>query len=194
MNTALIKLSAFVLGNENGRKTLGWVLASILSPLILLIAFLCALASGEAEHNVNTVEACFYGAELSAETPDELRSHIQEMQAAFSLLDSAVTSANTQMEDGGSLDPIRVKAVFLALCFGEDSPSRRAANRFVDCFFTTEEATRIVETEDEDGNVTTEEESYVRTVPLPLSTAYEKVSALLGREITDEDYENIRHI
>ncbi len=194
MKLRLIRLALSSLGSEDGRKTIAWTLAAVLSPLILLIAFLCALASGEAEHNVNTVEACFYGAELSAETPEELRSHIQEMQAAFSLLDSAVTSANTQMEDGGSLDPIRVKAVFLALCFGEDSPSRRAANRFVDCFFTSEEAVKIVEVEDENGEITEKEERYTKVAPVSLSAAYTNIENLLGREITDEDYENIRHI
>lgn len=194
MKLRMIRLALSSLDSENGRRSAGFLLTAVFSPLILLIAFLCALASGEAEHNINTVETCFYGVELSEETPEELRRHIQEMQDAFTLLDSIVTSANTQMEDGGSLDPIRVKAVFLALCFGEDSPSRRAAGRFVDCFFTTEEVTRTVEMEEGDGNVTTEEESYVWTAPLPLSSAYENVSALLGRQITDKDYENIRHI
>lgn len=194
MKQKLIRLAVSFLGSEDGRKAVGWVLVAVLAPLILLVAFLCALASGEAQHNVSTVEACFYGTTLSEEAPTELKSHIQEMQTAFSLLDSAVSSANMQMEDGSSLDPIRVKAVFLALCFGEDAPSRRAAGHFVDCFYTTEEATREVETEDEAGNITTEEESYIRTAPLPLSQAYENVSALLGRQITEEDYKNIDHI
>lgn len=106
MKLWMIRLALSSLDSENGRRSAGFLLIAVFSPLILLIAFLCALASGEAEHNINTVEACFYGAELSEETPEELRRHIQEMQDAFTLLDSAVTSANTQMEDGGSLDPI----------------------------------------------------------------------------------------
>ena len=67
------------------------------------------------------------------------------MRSAFSLLDSAVSSANGQMDSGNSLDPIRVKAVFYALCFGDDAPSTRAANSFVGCFYTTETRTRTVE-------------------------------------------------
>lgn len=193
MKQKLIRLAVSAIGSENGRKTAAWVLAAVCSPLILLVVFLCALASGEAQHNVSMVEACFYGTVLSEEAPAELKSHIQEMQTAFSLLDSAVSSANMQMEDS-SLDPIRVKAVFLALCFGEDAPSRRAAGHFVDCFYTTEEATREVETEDEDGNIITKEESYIRTIPLPLSQACTNIEALLGRQLTDDDYENIRHI
>lgn len=190
----IAKAAAIVLSNEKLRRGVVWVLVAVLSPLILIVAFLCALASGEAQHNVGTVEACFYGTALSEGVPAELKNHIHEMQTAFSLLDSAVSSANMQMEDGGSLDPIRVKAVFLALCFGEDAPSRRAAGHFVDCFYTTEEATREVETEDEDGNIVTEEESYIRTAPLPLSQAYTNLESLLGRQISEDDYENIRHI
>ena len=194
MKKLLMHMALSSVGSEKGRETVAWVLVVVFAPLILVVAFFCALASGEAEHNNNMVEACFYGTTLSEETPAELKSHISEMQTAFSLLDSAVASASMQMEDGSSLDPIRVKAVFLALCFGEDAPSRRAAEHFVDCFFTTEEATREVEKEDEDGNIITEEESYMRTAPLPLSAAYDNISVLLGRQITEEDYENIRHI
>ena len=85
------------------------------------------------------------------------RSHIEDMRTAFSLLDSAVASVNGRTEGGNSLDPIRVKAVFYALCFGEDAPGRRAANRFVECFYTWETRTRTVEVENEDGKFTDEE-------------------------------------
>ena len=194
MSSVLAKLAAAALNTESGRKAVGWVLLAVFAPLILILAAIASLASGEAEHNVSTVEACFYGTAISDEAPKELKAHIREMQAAFSLLDSAVASANGQTEDGHSLDPIRVKAVFLALCFGESSPTARAANRFVDCFFTSEEATRTVETEDADGNIITEEESYTRTAPVSLADAYANIEALLGRQITEEDYKNIDHI
>lgn len=194
MRLRLLKLAALALTSDNGRKTIGWVLAAVFSPLILIVIFLCALGSGEADHNTNMVKACFYGVQLSEDTPRYLRRHVEEMRTAFALLDSAVYAANAQMENGDSLDSIRVKAVFLALCFGEDAPTARAANRFVDCFYTTEEAIRIVETENEDGEITEEEESYTVARPLPLSAAYNRVAALLGREITDDDYKNITHI
>ena len=194
MKLKLLKLAALSLTSADGRKTAGWILAAALSPLILIVAFLCALGSGEADHNNNMVKACFYGVELSEETPRELRDHANEMRSAFSLLDSAIYAANMQMENGDSLDSIRVKAVFLALCFGEDAPTARAANRFVDCFYTTEEATRTVEVENEDGEITEEEETYIRLKPVSLAEAYSKVSVLLGRDITGEDKDNITHI
>ena len=51
MSTQLVRLAAAVLSSEKGRKTVGWVLAAILSPVILLTAFLCCVGSGTAEHN-----------------------------------------------------------------------------------------------------------------------------------------------
>ena len=131
---------------------------------------------------------------ISAEVPAEFRYHIEEMRSAFSLLDSAVSSANGQMDSGNSLDPIRVKAVFYALCFGDDAPSTRAANSFVGCFYTTETRTRTVEVTLEDGTTSTEEEEYTVAVPVSLSQAYANLEAHLGREITEDDKSNIDHI
>ena len=190
---AVAKAAAMLLTNEKTRKGLGWILVAIFSPAILLIALLCSLGSGGAEHNNYSVEACFYGAEFSAEVPAEFRYHIEEMRSAFSLLDSAVSSANGQMDSGNSLDPIRVKAVFYALCFGDDAPSTRAANSFVECFYTTETRTRTVEVTLEDGTTSTEEEEYTVAVPVSLSQAYANLEAHLGREITDDDKSNIDH-
>ena len=122
------------------------------------------------------------------------RSHIEEMRSAFSLLDSAVASVNLQTEGGNSLDPIRVKAVFYALCFGEDVPGRRAANRFVECFYNWETRTRTVEVENEDGTVTSTVEEYTVAVPVSLHQAYANLEAELGRTITEDDKSNINHI
>lgn len=193
MNAHLARLALSVLGSNNGRKTLVWVLALVLAPLLLLVSVIAALASGEAQHNKGTVEACFYGTALSLETPAEFETHIREMRQAFSLLDSTVASINTRGKSGG-LDPIMVKAVFLALCFGEEAPGRRAAGRFVNCFYTETEHIRLVKQEDEDGNLVTVEERSTVITPLSLSAACGNLSTLLGREVTESDRKNILHI
>ena len=64
---AVAKAAAMLLTNEKARKGVGWILVAVFSPVILLIALLCSLGSGGAEHNNHSVEACFYGAEFSAE-------------------------------------------------------------------------------------------------------------------------------
>lgn len=192
MKTAiLVKKALALLSDENFQKAVGWVLVAVLSPVILLIALLCSIASGGAAHNNATVYASFYGGNYSAEVPVEFRTHIAEMQTAFSLLDSAVAVVNSQAEGGNGLDPIRVKAIFYVLCFGEDTPSRRAADRFVDCFYTTEERVIIVEVEREDGTVVEEEQVNLVTIPLSIETAFANLTVLLGREITEEDRENM---
>lgn len=191
---AIAKAAATVLSNEKLRKGVGWILVAVLSPLILIIALICALATGGADHNNQAVAASFYGSGYSTEVPAEFRYHIEEMRTAFSLLDSAVSSANGQMDTGNGLDPIRVKAVFYALCFGEDAPSQRAANNFVECFYTTETRTRTVEVVNDDGTVTAAEEEYTVVVPVSLYQAYANLEAQIDRPITEDDKSNIDHI
>ena len=189
----IAKAAVTVLSNEKLRKGVGWTLVAILSPVIVLIALLCSIGSGGADHNNQAVAASFYGVSYSTEVPAEFRYHIEEMRTAFSLLDSAVASVNVRTEGGNSLDLIRVKAVFYALCFCDDAPNRRAANRFVKCFYTWETRTRTVEVESEDGTVTSTEE-YTVAVPVSLHQAYANLEAELGRTITEDDKSNINHI
>ncbi|WP_298035208.1 hypothetical protein [uncultured Dysosmobacter sp.] len=189
----LAKAAASVLSNEKNRKAAGWALAAIFFPAIVLTALICSIGAGGAEHNNAAVSACFYGSSFSEEVPAAFRGHVAEMQSAFSLLDSAVRSVNASAE-GGGLDPIRVKAVFYALCFGEEAPSRREADRFAGCFYAAEERVRTVKVEQADGTITTEEETYTVNIPLPLERAYANLAALMGREITEDDRSNADHI
>ena len=160
MSTQLVRLATAVLTSEKGRKTVGWVLAAILSPVILLVAFLCCVGSGTAEHNGAVVSAAFYGTKLSASVPEEYRAQLTQMRGSFSHLDAAVAEVN-QKAEGNRLDPIQVKAVFFVLCFGEDALSQADAEAFVACFYETE--TRVRE---ETG------ETYEVAVPLPMEEVY----------------------
>jgi len=191
---ALAKAALLLVTDEKARKTVGWVLVAILSPVILIIALICSIFSGGASHNNATVAACFYGSSYSDQVPAEFRTHVAQMQTAFSRLDSAVASVNVQMEDGNGLDPTRVKAVFYTLCFGEAAPSSREATDFVACFYTTEQRLIPAGTELADGTVTTEDEEYTVAVPLSQESAYANLAALLGRAVTAEDKDNIRQV
>lgn len=186
MNIQLFRMAAAVLTNEDGRRTAGKVLALILSPLIILAAFLCCFGDGASQHNNAVVSAAFYGAEFSDKVPKEYRTHITEMQEAFSLLDSATGYVNQKAEEG-SLDPVQVKAVFFALCFGDNAPTRAAADRFVDCFYKTETRTRMVTVTQEDGTEELVEETYEVAVPLPVEEVYEKLSTWRGCVVTDAE-------
>ena len=108
----LIKVAAALLTSEKGRKGVGFLLVAIFAPVILIAAILCSTTSGGADHNNSAVEASFYGVTYSEDVPDEFKTHITDMQTAFSLLDQAVAEANATMTDGNRLDPIQVKAIF----------------------------------------------------------------------------------
>lgn len=185
----LARAAAALLTNEDGRKAIGWVLALLLSPLIILAAFLCCFGDGASQHNNAVVSAAFYGAELSSQIPAEYRAHITEMQEAFSLLDSATVYVNQKAEEGG-LDPVQVKAIFFALCFGDNAPTRSAADRFVDCFYKTETRTRMVTVTQEDGTEELVEETYEVAVPLSVEDVYEKLTTWRGRVVTDAERSN----
>ena len=48
----LARAAATALSNEKLRKGIGWGLVAVLSPVILLIAALCSIGTGGADHNI----------------------------------------------------------------------------------------------------------------------------------------------
>ena len=103
-NPVLIaKGAAIVLTDEKLRKAAGWILVAILSPLILLIAFLCSLGSGASGHNASAVEVCFNGAAIPVSAPAEYRTCLENMRSGLALVDTAVSTINAQTEEGKSL-------------------------------------------------------------------------------------------
>lgn len=188
--TAIAKVAATALTDEKLRKTVGWIIAAILSPVILIIVVICSLLSGTADHNNNAVDLCFNGGVIAGAVPENYRSHIEDMRYSFTLLDGSIATINSETENGNSLDLIRVKAIFYALYFAQtrsvDTPSRTDHNQFAECFVRYEKRTRTVT--DENGNET--EETYTVAVPVSLSEAYANISAQLGRAVTAEDEAN----
>ena len=150
-----------------------------------------ALASGSATHNVSAAELCFYGGTLPADTPEEYRTYIEDMRASFGMLDGFISTVNGMAEEEQSLDDIRVKAIFYALYFGEDSPSRQDHKKFVDCFVTYEQRTRTVTVTGEDGAEEEVEETYMVAIPIEdLEQVYQNISASMGLEVTAEQKTN----
>lgn len=193
--TMLAKAAAAVLANDKTRKAVGWVIVAILSPIIVLLVLLFSLLSGTADHNTTALELCFNGGVISASVPEEYRGHIVDMRDSFSLLDSGAAELAGQMEDGDSLDLTRVKAIFYALYFGEEQPSQRAHQQYLDCFVTYEERTRTVTQADEDGNEVEMEETYTVAVPIrDLSAVYERIRSAMGTAVTTEDQANATEI
>ena len=109
---AAARAAAALLTDERARNSVGWVLAAIFSPVILVIALLCCLLGGTSQHNTSAVELCFYGGSLPESVPAEYRIYIGDMQSSFSKLDELTEEINRMTEGDERLDDTRVKAIF----------------------------------------------------------------------------------
>lgn len=166
------------------RTAIATVAAAVLTPFILVIVMILCALSGTAGHNNSAVDLAFNGGYLSASLPADYRMYIEKMQESFRELDAALSEINGMVE-GDTVDGYRVKSIFYSLFFGAEQPRMNDDDYrgFADCFAEYEE--RV------DG----EGETYTVTVPFTdMGTVYEKLSVLLGREITDEDKANAQRI
>ena len=73
MSAAILKAgkaALALLSDGDTRKTVGWVTAVILSPLILLAAVLISFLSTTTEHNRAVIDLCFHGGDIPEKTPE----------------------------------------------------------------------------------------------------------------------------
>lgn len=181
------KAAVTALSDERTRKAIGWVIAAILSPLILIIVFICSILSGGADHNSAAMELCYYGGTIPGSVPMEYRSHIEDMRTSFTYLDSSIAAISAMTENGNGLDSHRVKAIFYSLFFSSENPSQVGVSRFVDCFVVYEERERTWT--DEDG--LEQQESYTVAVPIrALDVTYTNIAAAMGVEVSKADKQN----
>ena len=193
MSAILAKL-ALLLTNEKTRKAMGWIAAAILSPLILVVAFLLSLLSGTTQHNAAAVDLVFNGGAIPTEMNAEYAAQVRSMRSCLTALDGTVAKINEQME-GGSLDGAMVKAVFYALTFGGPPSSQSEIRAFADCFVRYETRTRTVAsgTDPETGETEYEEEEYTVAITVSQEEAYENLAAA-GYPVTEDLTENARAI
>jgi len=187
----IAKAAISALSDERLRKGIGWTIAAILSPFILIIVILCGLLSGTANHNNTATRLSFLGGTISENIPEEYRSQIEEMRNSFTMLDGKMEEVNRQMEDGDGLDPIRVKAIFYSLYFASYQPSGVDQDKYIACFVTYEERTRTIK--DADGNEV--EETYLVAVPInTLPEVYTNIETIMGKVAAYEDMANANEI
>ena len=185
-----IKAGIAALNDPKGRKVIGGILITILTPVILLVALLCCLGSGTAQHNQAMVNALFYGGSLSPGAPPEVQEEFDRISGLFAQIDSQVATLNQDVEDG-ELDPVQIKAAYYAMCLKDSSVTADEVTR---CFYTMETRTRLITTSDEEGNEVETEEEYTVVVPKSLNTSCSSLAAYLGREVTADDLGNIQAI
>ena len=177
---AAAKIAATVLTNDKLRKTAGWIIAAVLSPLIVLLVIVCSFMSGGADHNIEALDLSYYGGMIAGSVPEAYRQHIVDMQNSLAIVDSEISAVNAMAEGGNGLDSHRVKAIFYSLYFGAENPTAVGIGRFVDCFVSY-----VQRTDTESGEV------YTVAVPLPIETAYSNIQSVMGVQITDAVKKNV---
>ena len=183
---------ALLLGDEQNRKRLGWAVAAILSPIILVLALLCVLGSGAVDHNISAAQLCFGNGEIPAEVPAEYRVCIEQTRTSFAELDQIIADIQSNMEEGNSLDATLIKAVFFSLYFGGEAPP---LTQFAHCFVTSEIRTRTVTEQDGDGNDIEVEQTYTVFTPITdLDTVYAHITASLSVTATEEQKSNADNV
>lgn len=187
----IAKAAISALSDERLRKGIGWTIAAMLSPFILIIVILCGLLSGTASHNNNALYLSFNGGSISSNIPEEYKGHIEDMRRSFAMLDGKIEEVNSQIEDGDGIDSIRVKAIFYSLYFGENHPSNVNQVKYIDCFVTYEERTRTAI--DSEGNEY--EETYIVSIPITsLSEIYINIESAMGKSVIYDDMANANEI
>ena len=183
---------ALLLGDEQNRKRLGWAVAAVLSPIILVLALLCVLGSGAVDHNISAAQLCFGNGEIPAEVPAEYRVCIEQTRTSFAELDQIIADIQSNMEEGNSLDATLIKAVFFSLYFGGEAPP---LTQFAHCFVTSEIRTRTVTEQDGDGNDIEVEQTYTVFTPITdLDTVYAHITASLSVTATEEQKSNADNV
>jgi hypothetical protein len=177
---AAAKIAATVLTNDKLRKTAVWIIAAVLSPLIVLLVIVCSFMSGGADHNIEALDLSYYGGMIAGSVPEAYRQHIVDMQNSLAIVDGEISAVNAMAEGGNGLDSHRVKAIFYSLYFGAENPTAVGIGRFVDCFVSYEQRT-----DTESGEV------YTVAVPMPIETAYSNIQSVMGVQITDAVKKNV---
>lgn len=196
MTAAAVKAALAALTDEQTRKTVGWIVAAVLAPIILIAALLLSLLSGTTQHNNAAVDLVFNGGVVPSSMSAEYATQVRVMQTCLGVLDSTVAKINSQAEDE-TLDGNWVKAVFFSLCFGDERLKLTAseARDFADCFVRYETRTRTVSsgTDPDSGDTIYEEETYTVAVPVDQETAFANL-ATAGYPVTEDLAVNARAV
>ena len=188
MTAAAVKAALAALTDKQTRKTVGWIVAAVLAPIILIAPLLLSLLSGTTQHNNAAVDLVFNGGVIPSTMSAEYAAQVRVMQTYLGMLDSTVAKINSQAEDE-NLDGNWVKAVFFSLCFGDAhlKLTESEARAFADCFVCYDTRTRTVSsgTDPDSGDTIYEEETYTVAVPVDQETAFASLAAA-GYPVTED--------
>ena len=162
-----IKAALAAATNERTWKVIGTVIAGAIMVILLPILLITTLVTGNSEQSLQMAKIAFEYGEIPDDYSVQHTEYILQMQEKFIVIDEMIASANEEIENS-SLDDIRIKAVFYTLYFASDLSDMEDEflNEFVNAFT-------------DGANLLTEAEA-----------VYTNISALIGREISEEEKTN----
>ena len=83
MTAAAVKAALAALTDEQARKTVGWIAAAVLAPIILIAALLLSLLSGTTQHNNAAVDLVFNGGVVPSSMSAEYAAQVRVMQTCW---------------------------------------------------------------------------------------------------------------
>ena len=188
--TLAIKAAVTAATDKRFWKAIGVLIATILTPFILIIVMISSLLSGTANHNNSAVQLTFHGGTISRQVPADYQQYIEDMRKSFVNLDTTISKI-TPIIESGSLDPIQVKAIFYSLYFGLESLNEVDYQAFADSFVRYEERNR----KRTDENGVNYDESYRVAVPIKsLPEIYARLEQTLSLPISYEKQANAAEI
>lgn len=188
MEIAIIKALIAILNDEKTRKNIGIVIGILLSPFIIIIVIFSALFSTSANHNTNMVLYSFNNAPLSSNIELKYKEQIEQMREHFAKLDEEINIVNEKMENGKSLDNVRIKAIFYVLAYEKIYVDYK---KLVDCFVVYNVKEKEIQNEDNE----IEKIKYEIAVQIKnLARVYENIQIVINKTITNEMIFNANEI
>jgi murein DD-endopeptidase MepM/ murein hydrolase activator NlpD len=180
-----VKAAVAVATDKRTWTVIATVIAAVLTPFILFIVILVCALSGTSSQNSDAVNLAFHGGSVSSGAPAQEQQYITDMQGDLSELDAAIAAISPEVQSG-SIDGIRVKAIFYSLYFGAGNSTLTSDKytQFVGCFVKFEQ-----ETDSQTGAAT--------TVAMPLTnldTVYSNISKFLGRAVAQDEKDNAQNV
>lgn len=184
----VIKAAATIATDKRIQKIIGAVIAAVLSPIILVVAVICAILGGGGDHNKAAFSYTINGGAIPADAPDDYRKHLEDIRSCFTELDTVIDDKNGELSEG-SLNSMRIKALFYSLHFGNYSLNFHDSYYadFVNCFINEEEVTNDSDDSDESVYI-------VYSLIKNMESVYSNASRLLGREVTANELTNAENL
>jgi len=95
-----VKTAVALATDQRTRKAIRVVIASILTPIILIVIMISSILSAGSDHNKAAIDLCFNGGSIPSTMPAAYAAHISDMKDCFAVLDEAISEDEARMEDG----------------------------------------------------------------------------------------------